>query len=97
MPGLEKASRSFPNAQVIGVSLDGNTSTAQKFINKHHVSFPTLVSNNNEFSDYLVKVAGEKLRGTPTYLIFDPQGNLKAMQPGDVPTATLKNFLRKQH
>ncbi len=94
MPGLVKASRSFPNARVLGVSLDGNKHTTQKFVNKHHINFPTLISNNNEFNDYLLKVADEGLRGTPTYLIFDPKGNLKAMQPGDIPPTTLQNFLR---
>ncbi len=94
MPGLVKASRSFPNARVSGVSLDGNKHTAQKFVNKHHINFPTLISNNNEFNDYLLKVADEGLRGTPTYLIFNPQGHLKAMQPGDIPPTTLQNFLR---
>ncbi len=94
MPGLVKASRSFKNARVIGVSLDGSKNTAQHFVNKHKINFPTLVSNNNEFNDYLLKVADEGLKGTPTYLIFDPQGKLKAMQPGDIPPTTLQNFLR---
>lgn len=96
MPGLVKASRSFPNTQVIGVSLDGNKNTTQRFINKHHINFPTLLSNNNEFNDYLLKVADEGLKGTPTFLIFDPRGNLKAMQPGNVPPATLQNFISGQ-
>ncbi len=95
MPGLVKASHSFPNAKLVGVSLDGNIRAAQRFVDKHHVNFPTIVSNNNEFNSYLLKVAGEGLRGTPTFLIFDPKGNLKALQPGNVPPTTLQNFLMK--
>lgn len=95
MPGLVKASHSFPNARLVGVSLDGNIRAAQGFINKHHINFPTIVSNNNEFNAYMNKVAGEGLHGTPTFLIFDPQGRLKALQPGNVPPTTLQNFLMK--
>lgn len=96
MPDLVKSAHSFPNAKVLGVSLDGSRTSAQKFINKHKVNFPTLVSNNREFDAYLRKVAGEKLTGTPTYLIFTPNGQLVGLQPGNVPPTTLKNFLRQQ-
>ncbi len=96
MPGFVKAARSFPNTRVIGVSLDGNKTTAQRFVNKHHVNFPTLLSNTNEFNQYLKQIAGEKLVGTPAFLIFNPQGNLVAMQQGNVPPENLRNFLRKK-
>ncbi len=95
MPALVKASHSFPNARLIGVSLDGNLASARRFANKHKVNFPTLVSNNNEFNNYLLKIADEGLKGTPTFLIFDPKGKLQALQPGSVPPATLQNFLMK--
>ena len=96
MPGLVNASRSFKNARLIGVSLDGDKSSAEEFINKHRINFPTLLSNNTEFNRYLLEIADEGLRGTPTFLIFDPQGNLKAMQPGDIPVTTIQNFLSKK-
>ena len=93
MPALVNASQSFSNARLIGISLDGDSDIAQKFINKHHINFPTLLSSNHEFNNYLLKIADEGLTGTPTFLIFDPQGKLVAMQPGDVPVTTLQNFL----
>ncbi len=96
MPSFVKAAHSFPNTRVIGVSLDGNKTTAQSFVNKHRVNFPTLLSNTNEFNQYLKQIAGEKLVGTPAFLIFNPQGNLVAVQQGNVPPENLRNFLRKK-
>lgn len=96
MPELVKSAHSFPNAKLIGVSLDNNNAKTQRFIKKHNINFPTLLSNNNEFDAYLKRVAKERLTGTPTFLIFSPDGKLAAMQPGSVPPQTLKNFLRNQ-
>ena len=79
---LVKSAYQFPNAHLIGVSLDDNATIAKQFIQRHHINFPTLLSNNNEFNDYLLDVAQEGLIGTPTFLIFNPQGKLVGMQAG---------------
>jgi len=90
---LVKSAYQFPNARLIGVSLDDNATIAKQFIQRHHINFPTLLSNNNEFNDYLLNVAQEGLTGTPTFLIFNPQGKLVGMQAGSVEPAVLINFL----
>lgn len=97
MPKLVKASRSFPNTRVIGVSLDENKVLAKRFIAKHRVNFPTLFSTLNEFDRYLKNVAGEGLTGTPTFLIFNPKGKLVGMQNGNVSPVTLRRFISKKN
>lgn len=95
MPTFVKNARRFPNTKVIGVSLDGNRQIAKNFVSKHGVNFPTLLSNKREFNQYLRRVAKEGLTGTPTYLVFNPQGKLIALQPGHVPFASIYNLMRR--
>lgn len=96
MPDFVKNAPRFPNTKVIGISLDGNRQSAQQFVNKHGVNFPTLLSTTNEFNRYLSKVAEEELEGTPTYLIFDPQGQLAGVQQGHIPFGSIYNFITSQ-
>ena len=96
MPAMVQAHRSFPQAKVIGVSLDGNRHTAQGIVNRFNINFPTVVTNTKEFDHYLRKVAKRPLVGAPTYLIFSPTGQLKAMQSGKLSPKDIKAYLRSQ-
>ena len=96
MPAFVKNSPRFPNTKIIGISLDGNKQPAQQFVTKHHVNFPTLLSDTREFNNYLLRTAEEKLNGTPTYLIFNPTGQLVAVQQSHVPFGTIYNFITSQ-
>lgn len=96
MPEFVKNAPRFPNTKVVSISLDGNKQRAQQFVTKHHVNFPTILSNVQEFNKYLLQAADEKLTGTPTYLIFDPRGALVAVQQGHVPFGSIYNFITSQ-
>lgn len=96
MPEMVQANGSFPNAKLIGVSLDGNRGTAQGVISRFNINFPTIVSDTHEFDQYLRQVAKRPLRGAPTYLIFSPTGELKAMQSGKLSAKDIKKYLRGQ-
>lgn len=96
MPKFVKNASRFPNTKVISISLDGNKQRAQQFVTKHRVNFPTILSNTQEFNNYLLQVAEEKLTGTPTYLIFNPKGELAAMQQGHLPFGSIYNFITSQ-
>ena len=93
MPELVKSKGTFPNAKLIGVSLDGNKSKAQRFIDRFKVNFPTILTNRVEFDKYVRKVAKKSMVGAPTYLIFSPKGELKAMQSGNISPADIKNYI----
>lgn len=97
MPELVKSNGTFPNAKLIGVSLDGDKSKAQRFINRFKVNFPTLLTDREEFDHYIRKIAKKSLLGAPTYLIFSPKGELKAMQSGNITPADIKKYIRSQH
>ncbi len=96
MPAMVQANGSFPNAKLIGVSLDGNRQTAQSIVKRFNINFPTIVTNTQEFDRYMRKVANRKLVGAPTYLIFSPTGKLKAVQSGKLSPRDIKGYLRSQ-
>lgn len=96
MPELVKSKDSFPNAKLVGVSLDGDRSKAQGVIQRFKVNFPTLLTNITDFDQYVRRVANKPLPGAPTYLIFSPKGKLKAMQSGNISPNDIRNYLKKQ-
>lgn len=95
IPKLVHAKGSFPNATLIGVSLDGNWNKAQKVINRLNINFPTLLTNIKGFDQYVRKVAKKPLMGAPTYLIFAPNGKLRAMQSGVISPKEIKKYITK--
>lgn len=96
MPELVKSKGTFPNGQLIGVSLDGNQSKAQQFINRFKINFPTLLTTHSEFDQYVRQVAKKSMTGAPTYLIFSPTGELKAMQAGNITPTEIKKYILSQ-
>ena len=40
--------------------------------------------------------AEEGLIGTPTFMIFDPEGKLVALQPGIISVAAIEKFVRSR-
>jgi peroxiredoxin len=95
MPITVKSVPTFKNAQHIGISLDGNKNTAQQFVNRHKINFPTLLSNTTEFNLYLQQIANEKLIGTPVFLMFNPQGQLTGVQQGFVKPNAIRRFINQ--
>lgn len=96
MPDFVKSKGTFPDAKLIGISLDGSKEKAQSVMNRFKVNFPTLLTNISEFDQYVKKVAKKPLKGAPTYLIFDPSGDLKAMQSGYLSPNDIKSYINKQ-
>jgi len=89
---------SFPEADVYGISIDGQEgkAQAQAFVSQYGLKFPNLLSDLREINTYLNKAAGESLYGTPTMLVFNPQGKLIAVQPGPVTADELVAFIKKE-
>lgn len=93
MPEMVKASGTFSNATLVGVSLDGNLAKAKQVVKRFDINFPTLLTGIEEFDGYLRKIAKKELVGVPMYMIFSPEGTLKAMQEGNVSSAELHAYL----
>lgn len=98
---LSEFKAAYPAADVYGISVDGQRDAADKakaqaFIDRFDVQFPTLLSDFIEISGILYTAAGESLRGTPTMLVYTPQGKLLAVQPGAVMAQDLIRFIQRE-
>lgn len=85
------------DATVLGVSLDGESrkKAAEQFIKKHSVDFPNLIAEPEHVSKIYQELTGQFFAGTPSFLIFAPDGELKAAQAGAVPTQLIEEFIKK--
>jgi thiol-disulfide isomerase/thioredoxin len=95
---LTQFEQRFPEAEVLGISVDGQQGkqNAQQFINQLSLNFPNLLAEVMEVDDYLYKTVGETLVGTPTIIVYNPQGKIAAVQPGAVTPDELIGFIRQK-
>ena len=86
------------NAQVLGISLDGQVkkAEAQQFIKRHHITFDNLIGEPQEVAQWFVDLTGADWVGTPTFLIYNPQGELVIQQAGAVPVNLIEEFIAKE-
>lgn len=82
-------------AAVLGISIDGpaRQADAQAFIERHQVQFPNLIATPQEAARLFRSLTGKPFLGTPSFLVFDPNGALRAFQAGPVPTDRLEQFI----
>jgi len=86
------------DARMLGISLDGRDKIddARAFIKRHKITFPNLIGEPEEgVMDYM-KLTGAEWVGTPTFLIYTPQGELVAKQEGAAPVSLIENFIRSR-
>ena len=95
MPEMVEFDGKLKNARLLGVTLDGQKGIddAEDFLAEFDVKFPTIVSNSIEMNIWMEQSIGESLRGTPTFILFDPEGKLVAAQPGIVAVESLEKFI----
>ena len=95
MPEMVEFDGKLDNARLLGVTLDGQAGIedAEDFLAEFDVKFPTIVTNSIEMNIWMEQSIGESLRGTPTFILFDPEGKLVAAQPGIVAVASLEKFI----
>lgn len=86
------------DATVLGISLDGASrkKAAEKFIKRHSVDFPNLIAESEFVANYYRTATGQFFAGTPTFLIYSPDGELKAAQAGAVPTSLIEEFIKEE-
>lgn len=95
---LAQFEKQFTDASVFGISIDGQQGkqNAQRFIDQFKLGFPNLLSDTREIDDYLYASVGETLVGTPTIIVYNPQGKIAAVQPGAVKPDDLIRFIRQK-
>ena len=84
------------DASILGVSLDGQSrlDAARDFIKRHAVTFPNLVGEPDEIADLYQTLTSSEWVGTPSFLIYNPKGELLAAQAGAVPTELIEKFIK---
>ncbi|WP_020559327.1 TlpA family protein disulfide reductase [Thiofilum flexile] len=87
----------LPAIDVFGISTDDQEGKqdALHFIQQNKMRFPNFLSSSAEMRSYLARHA-EAFLGTPTLLLFSPQGKLVAVQPGPVTLTELRDFINAQ-
>lgn len=98
MPEMVKFNGKMDNVRLLGVALDGQPGKkqAQAMIDEYGIPFKTILSNPIELNAWMELNAKESLVGTPTFMIFDPEGKLTAIQAGILPIASLENFIHSR-
>ncbi len=85
------------DATVLGISIDGaaKKADAEDFIKRHSVTFPNLLGEVMDVMTLYTDLTDEFFRGTPTILVFSPQGTLMARETGAVPTQVIEDFIKQ--
>lgn len=80
------------DATVLGISIDGdNVDQAKRFVEDHSLTFPNLITDPGTVSEF---GAGD-LIGTPTYLIFTPDGTLAGKNVGPLSQEQIEAMMAK--
>ena len=85
-------------AEILGFSVDGKEKLqeAKKFIQRHRLNFPNIIGEFSEIAKIYAELTGAPFVGTPSVMVFDPEGVLKAAQVGAVPTSIIEEFIESQ-
>ncbi len=85
------------DARVLGIALDGmsEVEAIKENMKRHKTSFPSLVGNIAIVASHYQALTQENLRGTPTYLLFNPEGELVGNNPGPLRAEALESFIAK--
>jgi len=86
------------DAEVIGVSLDGKTNKKQavEFVKRHKLNFTNLIGEPDDVAGIFEDLTGADWVGTPTFLIYNPKGEIRAQQVGAVPVDLIESFIAKE-
>ena len=85
------------DAEVLGIALDGpqRIDEVKQYLETTKVTFPTLVGDLLFVSSHYLELTEESLRGTPTYLLFSPDGELLGNNPGPLRISALEDFIAR--
>ncbi|OOZ44750.1 peroxiredoxin family protein [Solemya velum gill symbiont] len=80
---------------MLGLSIDGqaNRKKALGFIGEHDLPFPNLIGEPQDVMRYYMMLTGNQFYGTPTILVYKPDGTLAAAQAGGVPPEVIEKFV----
>jgi peroxiredoxin len=84
------------DATVLGLSLDGweGRDAALGFIRRHELPFPNLIGEPERIAALYWSLTRRSWVGTPTFLVYGPDGTLLAQEVGAVPVDLIEAFMR---
>jgi peroxiredoxin len=84
--------------RLLGLSIDGaaNVADARDFVKRHDVPFPNLIGDAMTVGQYYTEVSGRGFMGTPSFVIFRPDGTPAASQAGAVPGDVIVEYIESQ-
>jgi len=96
-PSLSEFNEQRSDVDVIGISIDGeeNIQLAEAFLDSTKPSFSSYISSLNLVALNYSALTQEEFRGTPTFLLFSPEGELIGNNPGKLSIASLENFIER--
>jgi len=85
------------DVDVIGISIDGagKKDLAVKFLNDTQPLFTSYITEITLAAINYEVLTEEKFRGTPTFLLFKPDGELIGNNPGKLSIESLENFISR--
>jgi len=86
------------DVKILGVALDGSEqkNTIEDTMKRWDMRFTTLIADLSLFATYYEFQTGERLMGTPTYMVYTPEGKLVANNPGPMRTSALVAYIAKR-
>lgn len=86
------------DATIIGVSLDGNTKKkdAEAFIKRNGINFPNLIGEPEAVMTMYQELTGAEWVGTPSFMVYNPKGELIGAQAGAVPPSIIESFIERE-
>ncbi len=83
------------DAKIIGISIDGQAglADAEDYIQRNGVTYPNLIGDVGAVARWYQNRTGQSFRATPTFVVFDPAGEVQAAQPGAVPPNVIEDFI----
>ncbi len=83
----------------LGIAIDGyeGKKDVQAFIDRHKVNFPNLIDDGSVvMKEYAEKVGKQWYGWTPTFLMYDPKGELSTQNIGAISHADIEKYLAEQ-
>lgn len=90
--------RNGKDAQMLGLSIDGKekTSDAVEFVKRHQLNFPNLIGEPMDVAAMYQERTGGNWIGTPSFMVFNPKGELIGAQAGAVPVSIIESFIERE-
>ena len=84
------------DATVLGVSIDGfdQAALARAFAERHKLPFPNLIAEPSQ--EVMMRFGAGKFVGTPTYYIYNPQGEIVGQNIGPITRQEVEDFLASE-